>query len=150
MNTFDIINYVMPYQRNGIFKGVFACDTLPKKMKLPALYVVNLSPISEAGSHWIGIYIDTRRNSYYFDSFGMPPKNRFILAFLRKNAKKVHYNHKQLQHITSSKCGQYCSVLSVSILRFQTIEYFLRKFSGNLFINEIVIDRMYRGLRRRQ
>lgn len=150
MNTNEIIDYVKPYQRNGIFKGVFACNTLPKKIKLPALFVVNLSPISEAGSHWVAIYIDMRRNSYYFDSFGMPPKNKFILSFLRKHGKKVHYNHIQLQHITSSKCGQYCCVFSISILRFHTIEYFLRKFSVNLFINEIVIGRMYRILGRVQ
>lgn len=150
MNTNEIINYIKPYQRNGIFKGVFACNTLPKKITLPALFVVNLSPISEAGSHWVAIYIDMRRNCYYFDSFGMQPTNRFILSFLRKYAKKVHYNNVQLQHIASSKCGQYCCVFSVSILRFHTIEYFLRKFSVNLFINEIVIGRMYRVLGRVQ
>lgn len=150
MNTNEIIKYIIPHQRNGIFKGVFACNTLPRKFKLPALFVVNLSPISESGSHWVGIYIDMRRNCYYFDSFGIQPKNGFILSFLRKHSKKVHYNHNQLQHITSSKCGQYCCVFSVSILRFHTIEYFLRKFSLNLIINEIVIDRMYRILGRSQ
>lgn len=144
MNTVQILNYVTPYQRDHVFKGVFACNTLPKKkITLPAIFIVNLSAHSEIGTHWIGVYIDQNSNCFYFDSFGLPPKNNYIVDFIRKHAKRIYYNRQQVQHIISTKCGHYCCLFAVSILKFHTIDMYIRKFSLNLFVNEILVEKMF-------
>lgn len=146
MNTLDILDYVSPHGKANIFKGVFACDTIPNKISYPALFV-NLSKKSEIGSHWIAIYIDQNSNCYYFDSFAFPPKNRFIIAFMKKNSKRIFYNRKQLQHVASTNCGKYCSLFCVSVMKHHTIEQFIQRFSKNLYVNEIVVEQMFRNLR---
>lgn len=149
MNTIEITKYISPYQRSNIFKGVFACNNLPTRIKLPALMIVNLSKNTESGTHWVAIYIDKSRNGYYFDSFGMPPRNNFIIHYLETHVKKLNFNNKQLQHISSVKCGKYCCIFAISILKYRTIDNFINKFSKNLFINEFVIENMYNNLNRK-
>lgn len=43
LTSIDISHLINPFQRCDIFKGVYACDMLPKKISLPAAFVVNLS-----------------------------------------------------------------------------------------------------------
>lgn len=144
MNTLDIIKFVKHYKKNGIFKGVFACDDLPNKVNKPSAFIINLSKKSEIGTHWIALYIDVHGHAYYFDSFGVPPKNRDIIFFIKNNAKEITYNKKQLQHITSSKCGKFCCAFVISVLTNKPISNFLSKFSSNLYVNDIIIDRIYK------
>lgn len=147
MNTLDILDYISPHGKCNVFKGVFACDTIPYRFSYPALFVVNLSKKAEIGSHWIAIYIDQSLNCYYFDSFGFPPKNKFISAFMKKKAKRIFYNRKQLQHVASINCGKYCCLFCVSIMKYHTIDKFIQRFSKNLYVNEIVVERMFQNLK---
>lgn len=147
MDTLQILRYVTPYQRKNIFKGVFACDNLPRKVILPALYIINLAPKTESGSHWVSLYINKRGRGFYFDSFGFEPKNKHIIAFMKMHSKTFDYNNKQLQLITSTKCGKYCCVYAVSVLRSRAIKQLLKKFSINLYVNEIIIEKMYDHLK---
>lgn len=146
MNTIDILNYVAPYQQKDIFKGVFACDTLPKRTSYPAVFIVNLSRKTEIGSHWIAVYMHSHLDCYYFDSFGLPPKNKFIVMFLKKHAKRIYYNKRQIQHISSIKYGKYCCLFCICVLKYRSIDHFIQKFSINLYVNEIVIDQMFRNM----
>lgn len=146
MDTITITRFIEPYQKRYIFKGVFACDQLPPKFDLPAAFIINLSPHNEGGSHWVAVYIDERGTAYYFDSFGFGVKNLFIKSFLKFHANKIIFNRKQLQHISSNKCGKFCCSFVVSILKNCSISNFLTKFSLNLFINDIIIDNMYNYL----
>lgn len=148
MDTLSIINVIAKYQRNNVYKGVFPCDSLPKKFSLPAIFVINLSPHNEPGSHWVAVYISPNRYAFYFDSFGLPVKNSFIIRFLRAHSVRNIYNKKQLQHITSKKCGQFCCVFAISILKKCTIPSFISKFCKNLFVNDIVIENMYNYLKK--
>lgn len=132
----------------GIFKGVFACDTLPSKISCPAVFIVNLSRKNEAGSHWVSIYMNQNSECYYFDSFGFPPKNKFIIMFLKKHAKRIYYNKRQIQHITSIKCGKYCCLFCICVLKHSAIGHFIQKFSQNLYVNEIVVDQMFRNMKK--
>lgn len=143
MNTLEIKSYVLRFQTKNIFKGVYACDTLPNRFSLPALFIVNLSSKREPGSHWVLIFINKIRTCYYFDSFGMHAKNKHISFFMKKHAKSIRHNNRQLQHITSTKCGRFCCVIAATILRGKPINNLLRKFSINLFINEILIDQLF-------
>lgn len=133
----------MHVYKKSFFRGVFACDDLPRNFALPAAFIINLSKKSEAGSHWVALCIDRFGVAYYFDSFGLPPKNVFIKQFIKMHSKKLVFNKTQLQHITSSKCGKYCCVFVVVFLKNLSFPSLLRKFSLNLSINEIIIERLF-------
>lgn len=62
------------------FGGVFSSDTLPKKKGKFNAFIVNLDAKILPGSHWISIYFH-ENVSNYFDSYGLPPRNRYILQF---------------------------------------------------------------------
>lgn len=143
MNSSTIKRFVTPFQRRGVFKGVFACNQLPNMFSLPALFIINLSPSSQPGSHWVSLYIDERGSAFYFDSFGMPPRNSDIIRFMRLHSKKSVYNRKQLQHLSSIKCGRFACVFVISILRGAGFKSIFDKFSNNLKINDIVIEGLY-------
>lgn len=143
MNSVTIREFVKPFQRGGIFKGVFACDRLPVVFSLPALFIINLSPSTESGSHWITLHIDEEGSAFYFDSFGMPPSNPDILRFLKLHSKKLAHNKKQLQHLSSIKCGRFASVFVISVLRGNDFKQVLDKFSDNLKVNDIIIEGLY-------
>lgn len=149
MDTLEIRNFIEPYNAKKIFKGVFACDDLPKKVFLPAVFVINLSTKSEIGSHWVALYIDISGYGFYFDSFGLPPRNKYIQFFIRAHTKAIIYNKRQLQHITSIKCGRFCCVFAIAIILKNSIRNFIDKFSSNLFVNEIVIDDIFKNLNRK-
>lgn len=147
MDTFSINRTIKSYQKRNIFKGVFPCDSLPSHFSLPAIFIINLSPHTEAGSHWVAAFISVNRFAYYFDSFGLPIKNSYILRFLKRHAKRITHNKNQLQHIASNKCGRFCCAFAVSILKNCSISSFMSKFCKNLYVNDIVIENMYNYLK---
>ena len=90
------------------FRGVFACNQLPKQhLPRPSVLVVNTDPSDKPGQHWVGIYIDQNGVGEYFDSYGQPPKVLQITRFLQKNTKHCIYNARHLQGPFSTVCGQY-------------------------------------------
>lgn len=146
MDTISIREYIRPYQRQNIFKGVFPCDSLPTNFSLPAVFVINLSPHNEPGTHWIALYISRNGDAFYFDSFGMKPSNFHIIAFLKMHTKTVDFNRKQLQHLSSNKCGQFCCVFIVSVLKNCSINSLISRFGLNLFVNDFIVENMYKYL----
>lgn len=146
MDTISIREYINPHQRDNIFKGVFPSDSMPHRFRLPAAFVINLSQHDEPGSHWVALFISESGNAYYFDSFGMKPSNFHINAFIKTHAKSVRYNTAQLQHISSNKCGRFCCVFVVAALKKCSIDNFIRRFSLNLFLNDMTIENMYNYL----
>lgn len=147
MDTISIREFIKPHQRSNIFKGVFPCDSIPHSFSLPAAFVINLSPHNEAGTHWVALYISDCGTAFYFDSFGLKPSNPHINAFIRMHAKTVSYNKKQLQHISSNKCGRFCCVFVVSVLKKCSINTFVTRFGINLYVNDIIIENMYNYLK---
>lgn len=150
MNSIEIQSVINSHQyhqqkqkQKSVFRGVFACDDLPKRFTSPAAFIINLSRKYDPGSHWVALCINDNGLAYYFDSFGMPPKNTFINHFIRMNSNKLIFNRRQIQHITSTKCGKYCCVFVVTFLKNYSSNMFLKKFSTNLYINEIVIENMF-------
>lgn len=144
MDTISIFNYINPHQRKKNFKRVFACDAMPRRFSLPAAFVINLSKHNEPGSHWVAVYISESGHAFYFDSFGIEPKNVYVKSFLRMHAKRMTYNKKQIQHISSNKCGLFCCVFVVITLKKCSIDTFVRRFSINLLINDFILENMYR------
>lgn len=149
MDTISIREFIKPYQSRNIFKGVFPCDSIPNRFSLPAAFVINLSAHDEPGTHWVAIYISKNGNAFYFDSFGMKPSNFHINAFLKMNGKKVMFNKRQLQHISSNKCGQFCCVFVVTVLKECTIDNFISRFGLNLYVNDFTLENMYNYLKKK-
>lgn len=147
MDTISIREFIRPHQRQNIFKGVFPCDSMPNSFRLPATFVINLSQHDEPGTHWVALYISETGNAFYFDSFGLKPSNFHINAFIKVHAKSVRYNNKQLQHITSNKCGRFCCVFVVSVLKNCSIDSFIARFGLNLYVNDITVENMYSYLK---
>lgn len=60
-----------------------------------------------------------------------------ILLFIRKNIKLLNYNQKQIQHISSKKCGKFVIAFILSQMYGRNI---LDAFASNLSVNEIIVE----------
>lgn len=125
---------------------VVSSDRLPSNFSLPAGLIVNLSPSTHPGSHWIAIYIDVRGNGVYFCSFGMRPKVKSIQNFLKLRCKSVRHNPVQLQRLSSTFCGQYSAVFLFYAFQGVELKTFLKHFSRNLSLNDNLIVKMFHRL----
>lgn len=147
MNTVELYRVLLPFQKRNIFKGVFASDALPSKFTLPAAFVINLSPKTEKGTHWIGLYIKPNGTAHYFDSYGFPPKNTSIRNFIRLHSNKLKYNKRQLQHLSSVKCGKFVCLFIVFKMYRKSFGDLVDKLSYNLAVNDVVIENIFKYLR---
>lgn len=140
LTTVDINHLIEPFEKLGIFKGVFACDNLPNFITLPAAFVINLSKKNSNGSHWVGLFIDCEGFAEYFDSFGFPPLEKNIAYYIRRHSQKMRYNKKQLQHLVSNKCGKNVILFILCKMYNKNFDEILARFSNNLGVNEIIIE----------
>ena len=87
MNTLEI-NAILRDDRRTVkaFKGVYASEELPTRTSTNSLFVCNTDPSDQPGTHWIVIYVDKKRKSDYFNSFGMAPMIPEIELFLNENS----------------------------------------------------------------
>ena len=136
---------------------VCAIDELASKKlnkKFEYGFVVNLSHSSESGSHWIGLYVKRKRGTTdsfyatYCDSFGFPAKSFYLQDFIKKKCKKVEYNDRQFQQLSSKVCGMYASCFILHMAEGGTLKSFADKFSKNLRLNDILIEKYYNYLMR--
>lgn len=148
MNTLQLRSYLRRYdvQDPDLKIRVFAIDQLPTKLKNGFAYgfVINLSKISEPGSHWVSLYIDKKRNGFYFDSFGFKPKSYHLLDFIKKNCKNISYNTRQLQQLNSKVCGMYAACCIIHLAKGHSFNDYVGKFSKNLLINDSFIVKNFR------
>lgn len=144
LTNLDILQIIDPFQKSGIFKGVFPCDMLPKRISVPAGFIINLSNHNSRGSHWVALYINEHREAEYFDSFGFPPRQKEIIQFIKLNSRSLSFNNKQIQHISSNKCGKFVILFILTKMYRKNFEEILEKFSSNLGVNEIVIEDLFK------
>lgn len=129
-----------------LFEGVFAADTLPKGLhKRPALLVANTDPASQPGAHWVAFYIDKHHHGEYFDSYGLPPIVREHRQFLDRVCKRWTYNHKSLQAIDSTVCGEYCVMYLIHKAHGYTLHQFVnRHFTSDAEKNDRLVHAMFK------
>jgi len=142
MDTHEIIEFFRKKLPN---KNVFvlASNKLPAKFSLPIGIVLNLSPSTESGSHWVGIYINELAHATYFCSYGERALIKEVQWFLKKNCKSVNYNRKQLQSPTSNVCGLYAAIFIYSAFNDVTLKNLLRPFTFNFKLNDVIIRQMF-------
>jgi len=129
------------------FKGVFAIDKIPKKVKSkPAMYVINTDKSSKPGQHWLAVYFPSNGCSEFFDSFGRPPANYVeIKKFLKNNSKCIIYNNKQLQSLLTQVCGQYCCVFLMNKCKRKSMKMFVKLFNVKKpYENDIKIMKLFK------
>lgn len=112
-NTTTYENQLNEYGRKLFgrrFLGVFSSDKLPRRLKSRQMYIANLDPSSQPGSHWVGAYKSGNNGKIYmYDSFGRST-SRIIPSANRRygsgNVKDTQYDAEQKKRETN--CGQRC------------------------------------------
>lgn len=126
------------------FRGVFPADSLPNKVKKPALIIANTDESSKPGQHWVAFYLPKKGALEYFDSIGEQPKKNYFLKFLKKNGTCYWYNAKRLQGSFSTTCGNYCVMFLLHRVQKISKKKFLNLFSSNYDLNDQNILKMYK------
>ena len=92
------------------FRGVFSCDNIQHDDSFDRYtYIINLSRQGELGSHFVALSINNETEKvFYFDSFGLPCQNAYILKFMSGFAGKYEFNCQTIQNPLSVYCGFYC------------------------------------------
>ena len=114
------------------FIGTFAFDELPTITKYPSCLVFNTEPRNKSGEHWLAIYFNSNKNSYFFDSYGQSPSFYKIDKYLQQNSAQVYYNKIKIQGLLPY-CGFYCIFFLIFIVR-NKLENFYKPF-GKLSLN---------------
>ena len=100
---------------NPRFWGVFSIDQLSpliaKAQHANAFsIIVNLSPSTMKGSHFVTILCKNHHSIYYLDSLALPPQfHSLIWEFIQGcHRKTLHQLGSPIQSATSSACGYFC------------------------------------------
>ena len=142
MNTIQINK---SFLKNKKFKGVFPCDCLPSAdFILPYALVVNTDPSSKPGTHWVALYVDKDNHAEFFDSFGRPLLNRFIVDFVDDNCSSACWSTSCIQSEFSIKCGQFALGFIKARLQGVSAADFISLFTtehDDLLDNDRVIEK---------
>jgi hypothetical protein len=142
MNTIQINK---SFFKNNKFKGVFPCDCLPlRSFTLPYALVVNTDPASKPGTHWVALYVDEHNHAEFFDSFGRPLHNKYIVDFIDDNCASACWNTVCIQSDFSIKCGQFALGFVKARLQGVSADEFLSLFTQNdedLLDNDKIIEK---------
>ena len=123
------------------FLGCFPLDELPNfPQRLPASLIVNTDTSIGNGDHWLALVLE-KNKCFYFDSFGLPIVEEYILKFLEPHYKTVTYSDVCIQDIGSHKCGEF-SILFVKHVNSKiTYNKFLSHFNHfNLKENDVIVE----------
>jgi len=150
MNTLDLVHAIeQDPKSHGKFCGVYAADTLPKVIEnYPCGLIVNTDPHTEKGSHWLAMYFTSEENAEFFDSYGHPPDfyQENFKTFLDSHSRKWTYNHRCLQSLSSSMCGQFCVYFLINRIRGKLLLEIVKSFSSNLTVNDQRVSHYVRRL----
>jgi hypothetical protein len=115
-------------QTKKLYVGTFPCDLLKVQVvkTYPALYVGNLSPSTDSGSHWISVYLHSDRSADFFDTYARPLKkqhdiNEFVVNNVRRDCAVNELTGASLQGNDSDVCGHWCVLFSD--LRAQQVDF---------------------------
>lgn len=120
------------------FFGVFSCDLIPRKISIQENFciVCNLAEHNVKIGHFITVTA-IKKKIFYFDSFGFPPYNPYVIDFLTESSRHdrdIFINTQTIQSADSNHCGFYAIL---SILLYHYPEYCKNiNFSSDLFEND--------------
>ena len=121
--------------------------TLPTSIeKRPAIIVCNADPSDRGGEHRICIYIDRNRRGEIFNTFGRRPCQPFC-SFVDRHRINWTYNDRQLQHVLSRMCENYCVFFAIYKSYGHDMHRIVCAFTDNPMINDRSVDRFVRKLK---
>jgi hypothetical protein len=145
LNTDDITKILINNKRTSIsFRGVYACDKLPKNVPTSSLYVCNTDPSTLPGEHWIVIYIDSKKRADFFDSFGMHPSVKIFETFLNNNSVVWSHSNKVVQHPFSDACGYHCIFFAFHRCLGFNMNAIVNMYTNNLMYNDAIVKEFIR------
>ena len=123
------------------FLGCFPLDELPYFPKrLPATLIVNTDTAIGNGDHWLALVLG-KDKCFFFDSFGLPIVEEYLLKFLEPHYNIVTYSNVCIQHIKSNKCGEFCILFVKHVQCKTTYDKFLSHFNHkNLKKNDFFVE----------
>ena len=143
MNTEELEQYMLNDPCiASVYGGVVAKDQLPVDVTFPSIFVVNLDTSDKVGTHWIVIYIQSRRKCEYFDPLGDPP-DQFLTSYMMSHTQKVAVSSKQCQAVDSNSCGKFCLYYCYFRARGNSMKDILDSFKDNLLYNEAKVYYFY-------
>ena len=142
MNTYDIIYFL---KDEKCFKGVYPINKLPRKKitERPIGLILNLDYSNEPGSYWVALFINEKNEAFYFDSYGFPNFNEYLLKFFNLNeVKYIYFNKFQAQSNNSKTCGTFCILFIKMLCNSYSLSDFLKLFSNNRYQNDLISIRI--------
>ena len=121
------------------FLGAHAYNELPPRKAGDHSFIINTSPSSEPGDHWLVLVI--KNGVFYFiDSYGRgvddftfsPDFRQFIKKYI--GSEKIIHNDRWVQSLTSNVCGDYCIYFIEEIYRIgfrKMMSVFSTRFMDN-------------------
>ena len=123
------------------FLGCFPLDELPYfPQRLPASLIINTDTSIGNGTHWLALVL-RKDQCFYFDSFGLPIVEEYLLKFLEPHYDIVTYSDVCIQHAESKKCGEFCILFVEHVKSKTTYDKFLSHFNiKNLKENDVIVE----------
>ena len=107
MNTREIQYILRKHQKTGpVFLGAVPSDGIPDTDIFPYAVVINTEPHDDCGRHWVAVFVESKDNVEYFDSYGGLP-NSNIASFLLRFPHVLRHTER-FQSLSSTVCGHYC------------------------------------------
>lgn len=107
MNTRAIQYILRKHPKTGpIFLGAVPSDGIPVTDNYPYAVIINTEPHNDGGRHWVAVFVESKDNVEYFDSYGGLP-NSNIASFLLRFPHITRHTQR-FQSLTSKVCGHYC------------------------------------------
>ena len=133
------IEFILKTSKN--FLGCFPLDELPHfPQRLPASLIVNTDTSIGNGDHWLALVLG-KDKCFYFDSFGLPIVEEYLLKFLEPHYKVATFSDVCIQHIKSDKCGEFCILFVKHVKSKTTYHKFLSHFNHkNLKENDFFVE----------
>ena len=103
LSNLDILEMCKILKINN-FKGVYMRNELKGKGNPNESLIVNMDDSTGNGTHWTSLFV-TDNDSYYFDSFGLPPPKE-VISYCPDNSR--YYNTFKIQKPEEVICGHYC------------------------------------------
>ena len=146
MNTFNLIKLLKKDKfTRKCFYGVLPIDRLPlRKIKRPCCFIINTDKSHQPGEHWFGIFVPKVGSIEYFDSYGRKPINEEVYSFINSNGKKFTYNNENIQSNESTNCGKFTIFYIYFRVRGFKMKQYLKFFTKNKELNDIIINKMYK------
>lgn len=123
--------------------GTFPENNLPAHIKHGFMFVNTESRPGRMG-HWLLLYISSKKDVVFFDSFGRHPieYGRNIAVFCYKFDKLKLCGRKQVQSNSSITCGAYCVYVAMKLCQKETVRNIMKKFSlKKLEKNDLLVEK---------